>query len=183
MIHFNQKPGFFQSWPIFGWSHDSHGRALAPQRSKTKHIKLIVDATYDGVEDEKVKALAVAFHNLFEGENVIGPDGEPMKLGEFAKLETPALLKAGTPNQNGDLFPENVGARAEVSMGCSVRKDECSICNDNVIRERKHLKRRLWYLYASLAGGAVMLAFEVVAAWLGRDFLLNWIVANICQVW
>ena len=85
MIHFNQKPGFFQSWPILGWDYDSNGHPLRPQRSRTQHFKLTVDATYDSAEAEKVKTLATAFQELFTGEDVIGPDGESMKLGSLLK--------------------------------------------------------------------------------------------------
>ena len=185
MIHFNTKPGFFQSWPILGWDRDTLGRPVQPQRSRMQHIKMIVDASYDSAEAEKVKTLAEAFQELFKGEHVVGPDGEPMKLGEFAKLEVEApMIKAGVPNANGDIYPKDVLGRA-ISMGCSVRHDSCPTCesNDNVIRERKRLKRRLCYLCASLVGSVAVIAFEVAAAWLGQDFLLEWIVANICQVW
>jgi hypothetical protein len=143
---------------------------------------MVVDLTYDREDAEKVATLAIAFQDLFNGKNVIGPDGNVMKVGKFSKIELGApMIKAGVPNANGDIYPEDVLGRA-VSMGCTVKEDSCDSCdsNDIVIRGKSGKSR---YLYASLAGAAALIAFQALAVWLGRDFLLEWIVDNICRYW
>ena len=189
MIYFNQKPGCFQSWPG-QWIRDSIS-VKEPnrfQRSKTKHIKLIVDAAYDSIEDKKIEALMVAFQDLFKGDSVIGPDGEPMKLGKFPVIDA-TISKAGLLNAGGDTYPEDVMVRAvtvsednksraaitdgnfpNVSVGdASVLKEEA---NGRVISKKKSRYKLRWIF----VGGLCFLGIELISLWSAWKDIVDYIV-------
>jgi hypothetical protein len=94
MIRFNRKPGFFLTNPANG----------------KRHLKAVVDITYDTKDHAEVRPLVESFKHLFTC-GPIGPDDQPMKLGQFAMLSFNAV-QADVPHANGNVYPEDVVVEA-----------------------------------------------------------------------
>lgn len=138
MIFFNQKPGLFQSRPVIGWDYDYFGHPLRAHQSKEVHTKMIVDLVYTEPDAKKIKALITAYQGLFEGEDVIGPDGEPMVLGAFAKV-APVFPKGPAP------------------LDVSVETEEKLLTpNDTVISKKSFVLKRVGCIAAALLAGVML---------------------------
>ena len=159
MIRFNRKPGFFLTMPQGG----------------KRHLKAIVDITYDSKDHALlVHPLVKSYEQLFAS-GPIGPDDKPMVLGTFA-LEGP-VIKANVPDANGRVFTEAALKGAVEEYNTRQQKDEWCKKHD---RCRGHRSCQMWYAKLGrftkrfgtyFAGFSALLAitlFMVLVAWLGE---------------
>lgn len=132
-IQYLEPSVFVQDWPCqpqYGSGAEDWGRPTGFKRDRQCTVKLYVQFRYEPKDDEdreKVNALLNAHKAMMD--DAVGPTNKPIRQ-VLVPIVTP-LLKAGEPNANGDIYPEDVVRKSvmsgilhqdeNVSVGCSMK--------------------------------------------------------------